>query len=168
MLVRNRLTAMSEKAKKVNARSPVVKPRAGARAKACPNGVSPDVKTQRVFRIVRLMNSGTYTPETVKELATEWGLAPPTVAVMACEAKRILDITVDDRKALVRELELRLMEIAKLDGPDRVQAVRTQFEHLGELRKRVELTGRDGEPIAVGVTAKVVVLPALDEPEPTG
>lgn len=178
---------MSEKAKKVKARrgkrkaagprsdagkkaskrpAPTPNLRAGARAKRpVLLGVTPDVKTQRVFQIVRDMNSNRWSPERAHELATEWGLAPSTVTVMACEASRILTITVEDRKAMVRELELRLMEISKLDGPDRVQAIRTQFEHLGELRKRVELTGRDGEAIPIGVTAKLIVLPALNSSE---
>lgn len=127
-------------------------------------GVEPAVKRARIFHIAKLMAAGEWSDAVEAELVLEWGLKPVTVRNMAAEASRICDYCTNDRAKLVSISRVRLAQIASEDAPDRVQAIRTQFEHLGELKKRVEMSGPDGHPIQVGVTAKVVVLPA-EEPE---
>lgn len=160
---------MSEKAEKVKgggrqrgAAPTESEPR--ARGPAVPKSSVAEVKTARVFVLTRLMATGDYNEAKAAELAAEWGVTPHTVVTMACEAKRILEITTNDRKALVDTIRLRLTEIAGQDGPDRTQALRTLLEHLGELRKRVEVSGPQGAPISVEGKATVVIMPAEQEP----
>lgn len=124
----------------------------------------PNVKRDRIFRIAATMATGEWNKGRAKELREEWGLTASYLRFMAAEASRLLEFTTNDRVKLVTAGRLRLQQIAAQDGPDRVQALRTLFEQMGELRKRVEVSGPDGRDIPVGVTAKVVVLPA-EEPE---
>jgi hypothetical protein len=122
-------------------------------------GVAPDVKRSRIFRIATAIAAGEWNAELETELTREWKLAPPTVRHMIAEASRIVDYHTGDRAKLVSLHRLRLSQIAGEDGPDRVQAIRTSLEHLGELRKRVEVSGPSGGAIPVDGTARVVVLP---------
>ena len=118
---------------------------------------TPEEKRRRVFAIARTMVAGEWGDgkEATKLLCKEWKLAEKTVQHMAAEAGRLLDFHVKDRDALVRLGQLRLREIGEENGPDRVQAWKTLFENLGELRKRMEVSGPAGAP--VGIAANVTV-----------
>lgn len=128
------------------------------------NGNSPPwTKRARVYAIAQLMASGEWGDGTdhTKRLAEEWGLAIPSVQHMAAEASRLLEFTTTDRDHLVRLTRLRLREVGEENGRDRVFALRTILEHLGELRKRVEVSGPGGVPVTItaGVTATIKAEP---------
>lgn len=114
-------------------------------------------KRRRVFYIARAMVAGEWGDgkAMTKQLMREWRLAEKTVQHMAAEASRLLDFHVNDRDSLVRLGQLRLREIGEENGADRVQAWKTLFENLGELRKRMEVSGPAGAPLAVGGTVTV-------------
>jgi hypothetical protein len=140
-----------------------INPRARSRA------VTPDVKRDRIFCIASTMAIGEWNDEHAEGLREKWGLTAVYLRFMAAEASRLLEYTTNDRAKLIAAARVRLQQIAAQDGPDRVLAQRTLLEHLGEMRRRVEMSGPDGREIPIGVTARVVVLPA-EEPddEPPG
>jgi len=122
-----------------------------------------DTQRDRVYRIACRIAAGEWNRATEKEWAEEWGLSRVTVRHLAAEASRVVDICTNDRAKLIQVSRVRLAQIASEDAPDRVQAIKVQFEHLGELRKKLEVTGSDGGEIGMGVVARVVVLPAEKE-----
>lgn len=121
-----------------------------------------DTPRARVWYLARLMASGLWKPKRQVEFAAIWKLERMTVRRMAAEASRILDITINDRAQLLKLMQARLVEISDQDGPDRVQALRTLYEHLGELRQRQELSGPDGAPIEMKGSTQLVILPAKE------
>lgn len=160
---------MSEKANKVKARARAAKDIPRARIPKTitgRRGVDPEVKRARIFHLAKLIAAGECTGEAQEQLRAQWRLKAVSVRLMVAEASRIVDYCTNDRAKLIAISRVRLAQIAAEDAPDRVQAIRTQFEHLGELRKRVEMSGPAGAAIPIGLTAKVVVLPAEDSDEP--
>ncbi len=131
-------------------------------------GESTDPKTLttprgRVWYIARLMAAGAWKRgRSDRELAELWGLERTSVRKLSAEASRLLEHTVNDRNQLLKLMQTRLVEIADQDGPDRVQALRTLYEHLGELRQRQELSGPGGAPIETKGVAQIVILPAKE------
>lgn len=128
--------------------------RTGPRAKP----VAPAVKRERVFLIARTMVTGEWGDgaDCTKRLAAEWKVSLATVQYYAAEASRLLDFHANDREQLIKLGQIRLRQIGEEDGPDRVPAWRTLFENLGELRKRVEMSGVVGGP-PIGIAASVTV-----------
>lgn len=141
-----------------------------ARARS-PSGL----RRERVWEIAQLMAGGLWERgKTDKELAERWDLAENTVEHMACEASRIVDLTTGQREALVRLARATLIRAMEESGIDRVNATRALLEHIGEMPKRVEMSGPAGGPIETTTTARVVLLPAkvpvpsaLDDDEPS-
>lgn len=117
----------------------------------------PATKRARVYEIAQLMASGEWGDGIAhsQRLVAEWQLSESNVRLMASEASRLLEYTTTDREHLVRLTRLRLREVGDENGRDRVLALRTLLEHLGELRKRVEVSGPGGVPLAANVTATV-------------
>lgn len=134
-------------------------------AKKNGENVTPTTKRARVFAIARFMVAGEWGDGVEKsaELAREWKLSASSIRGMSAEASRLLDFHTMQRNDLVRLGQLRLREIGEENGPDRVVAWRTLFENLGELRKRVEVSGPGGVPTAIalsgGITATVKMEP---------
>ncbi len=96
-----------------------------------------NTKTRRVYRIAMLMAAGEWERgTTAAELAEEWELSEVSVRDMSAEASRLLELTTEDRQALVNLVRVRLRQIGEADGNDRVQALRTILEHMGELWQR--------------------------------
>lgn len=122
---------------------------------------SPSLKTRRVFYIAMRMAANRWPRggKQIKELAEEWELEPATVRGMSSDAARLLDL-IGHRKQLVEIGRIRLLEIMNENGSDRVSAIRTMFENLGELssRKKVELGGEIGMD-----GARLVFLPEEDD-----
>jgi hypothetical protein len=129
-------------------------------ARAKPNPQDARTRRDRVFFIAELMASNEWRPKRSKELAVEWGVLAVTVRAMAAEASRLLEYTTGDREQLVKLARLKLRAIIEGGGDEKVYAIRTLLEHLGELRTRqkVEMGGPDGGPIPLG-QATVVMLP---------
>lgn len=129
-------------------------------------------RRDRVWHIAQLMASGEWERgQTGPELAKQWGLSPATLKTIAAEASHIVDLTTKQRAKLVKLARMRLSQIAVEDGNDRVPALRTLLDHLGEMPRRYEHSGPAGAPIEVDSTARLVVmLPDLepDDDEPAG
>lgn len=101
-----------------------------------------EVKRGRIFQIAQLMASGEWRASMAKTLAKSWSTASWAVSVKtvqhySAEASRLLDYTTGQREKLVQIARVRLLEIAQQDETDRVPAVRTLLENLGELRQNV-------------------------------
>lgn len=93
-----------------------------------------ELKRSRIFHIAQLMVSGEWRSHMAKSLGTQWGLETKTVQHYSAEASRLCDFATGQREALVKIARLRLLEVLQQDEPDRVPAMRTMLEHLGELR----------------------------------
>lgn len=99
-------------------------------------GPMPPTHAARVGVIAEAMVCGTWTRKSSRALAGAWGMTPTTVRRYAAEASALLDLATAQRAKLINLARLRLTEIALENGPDRVAALRTLLEHLGELRQR--------------------------------
>jgi len=94
------------------------------------------LRRDRVFQIATLMATRQWNKAKQKEVVAEWRLAFTTVSHYAAEASRLLEWTTNDREVLVKFVNLRLVAVAEENGHDRVPALRTILEHLGELMLR--------------------------------
>lgn len=99
-----------------------------------------EIRRSRVFHIAQLMASGEWRSSMAKSLAKQWStpaweVKPKTVQHYSAEASRLLDYTTGQRETLVKIARVRLLEVMQQDENDRVQAMRTLLEHLGELRQ---------------------------------
>lgn len=118
-----------------NTRNPRPRARSEEAARA-----SEQVK-QRVWHIAELMAGGEWRPTLIRLLAKQWGVNAVTVRSYSAEAKRLVELTTDDRTKLVALAEVKLRKwIGEDNVKDRVQAVRTLLEHLGELRQNVTVS----------------------------
>jgi hypothetical protein len=98
------------------------------------------VKRARIWEMVQLMARGEWeTGKTSEELSARWGIPEPTVRGMAAEASRTVDFLTNDRKRVLSTVLARLHQIGEQDGNDRVQALRTILENMGELRGRQDV-----------------------------
>lgn len=103
--------------------------------------VSAAIKRERIWRIAETMAAGLYERGvTAIALAKEWKLAVATVEHMAAESSRLCDLSIGDRKRLLQLLDARMVNVALQNEPDRVQAARTLYERMGELRQRHLIT----------------------------
>lgn len=99
-----------------------------------------ETKRARIFEIAQLMASGEWRSSMAKTLAKawstpQWQVSVKTVQHYSAEASRLLDYTTGQRETLVKIARLRLLEIAQQNENDRVPALRTMLENLGELRQ---------------------------------
>jgi len=170
------MTARRKPNEKNSTRKPAAKPSSGSGAippvKLPPEELRPNcfsatttTKTRRIFYIATRMAANQWPRKGgkhYKELAELWQLSESSIKDMACDAGRLLEL-IGHRSELVQVGRMRLLEIMGENGSDRVAAIRTLFENLGELssRKKVELGGD------IGVEgARLVFLPEEDdEPE---
>ena len=102
------------------------------------------VKRARIFEIAQLMASGEWRSSMAKTLAKAWSSPQWTVSVKtvqhySAEASRLLDYTTGQRETLVKIARLRLLEVAQQNENDRVPAIRTLLENLGELRQSINV-----------------------------
>jgi hypothetical protein len=96
-----------------------------------------EVKRARVWQVVQMMIRGEFERGTTPDaLAEEWEIPVATVHTITAEASRTAEFLAGDRTAVLEALRARLHDISAQDGPDRVQAIRTLLEHMGELWQR--------------------------------
>jgi hypothetical protein len=106
------------------------------------------LKRARIFQIAQLMASGEWRSSMAKDLAREWSderwkVSVKTVQHYSAEAGRLVDFTTGQRDTLVKMARVRLLQVAHEDETDRVQAIRTLLENLGELRQQHVVTQVD-------------------------
>lgn len=102
-----------------------------------------ELKRARIHHIAQLMVSGEWRAHMAKSLGKQWGMATKTVQHYSAEASRLCDFVTGQRETLVKIARVRLLEVLHQNENDRVPAVRTLLEHLGELRQNVTVKPAD-------------------------
>lgn len=149
------------------------------KSRARPKSKRPDgselPKPERIRHLVGLMARNEYKGgDTLRELATLWGVAVKTVEADATEASRVVRLFVGSsdeiRKAAMESLAGIAAE-ARAMGEIHHGYMRAAVDAIGMLTglggapttTRTEHTGKDGAPI---VPAKIGILLPEEEPEP--
>lgn len=99
-------------------------------------------KNRLVFAVAKMMAVGEFERgKTAQRIAAEEQMSLTALQNICAEASRFVELsTTAGRPELVRMARVRLAEIAGQDGKDRVTALKTLLEHLGEMRQKIKLS----------------------------